>query len=140
MKKLFFFILLMSMSCRASDLHMPNWVLERILRLLYERVRVQKEYQRPTEELMNSSDSRDDVIRMTQETSKFLALDRRLIIDRRKELVKSQVVPLEKLEFLPSERIKEAIRDQKKQMRREDLKNRMREVRLHMAEKRRKKK
>jgi hypothetical protein len=128
MKKNVFFILLMSISCHASIFRMDSWVRDKII----EERMVRKECQRLTNELMNSLEfailSRHDLIRRTQETSKFLAFARRLIIDRRKELVKLQLVPLEEWEF------------QKKQMRREDLKNRMREVRLHMAEKRRKKK
>jgi hypothetical protein len=92
MKKLFFFILLMSISCHASGLNMDYggasyWRVV-MLRLLRHRINEQARMQ----------------------------------------------------DWLRHQINLEAMREQEKQMRRENLKNRMREVRLHMAEKRRKKK
>jgi hypothetical protein len=109
-------VLLISISCHASIVCMHRWLRDQNVRLSDE----QEKRLKLTEELMNSREfDSGSVISLMKVTSKWLALARML--------VRLQVVPLEEWEF------------QKKQMRREDLKNRMREVRSHMAEKRRKK-
>jgi hypothetical protein len=117
-------VLLISISCHASIVCMHRWLRDQNVRCEMQHQRFAKEL---IEELMNSREF-DSFLR---DNEMLYALARRPRSDDTKEFVTSQNIFREMIE--------EEIRVGEELRRTEDLENRMREVRLHMAEKRRKK-